>query len=205
MSAIRKMITSSTKNKVILALVGLANSGKNILANKIIAPEDCLYATVPKEPNVEFQMHGDITIINWTLNDSIPQNLSLWNRLVLGADALFFVMDSTNSKEFPLNQRLIGDLADRNSPIHFLVLASKAHLDYSASKEELTVALNLPAIDQKKCKCELVKYSALTGEGLIEISNWLDKHLFKKQERIINYAEIKASVLLDEARDENAV
>ena len=82
-----------------------------------------------------------------------------------------------------------------------LILASKSDLDTSLPVDVLLEELALINIDRSKCRCDLFKFSSQTGEGLYAIGEWLNKSLFKQKERVINYVEIKASLILNEEDD----
>ena len=181
-----------------IVILGLENAGKTSLVRRIVQSEESLTANIPNEPMVEFLMWGNLNFITWDLEETIPQTKSLWKRSILGVDALFFIVDSTDKEAFDLNRKLLFELVELNSPIRLLLLATKSDLLSSTSLEELTTALDLLALEKENCQYNLIKCSSYTGEGIFAIRDWLDKILFKRKERIINYIEIKASLILDE-------
>lgn len=202
MSAIKGIISKS-ETKVSIALIGLTNSGKTTLVKRIIQSQDFLQGSVSSVSELEYHTLDNLTLTTWDLKDHIPQYQSLWKRSILGADALFFLVDSTDLSVFEETRKLIIELVEFNSPIKMLVLASKSDLDSSVSVSDLLELLDLINIDRNKCKCDLFKFSSQTGEGLYAIGEWLNKSLFKQKERIIDYIEIKASLILNEETDQS--
>ncbi len=191
MSAIKTLINKQNR-KVSIAIIGLTNSGKSELVKRILQSDEHILASVGNTSEFEFQMFGNLTLLTWDLKNSIPANKALWKRSILGADALFFVVDTTDRESFDLNRKLLLELIYENFPIRLLVLGSKSDLPSSASVGELINSLRLMELDSTKCKCDLFKYSSKTGEGLYAIEEWLNKVLFKQRERIINYVKIAA-------------
>lgn len=202
MSAI-KGITSKSETKVSIALIGLTNSGKTSLVKRIIQSQDFLQGSIADVSELEYHTVDNLTLTTWDLKDHIPQYRSLWKRSILGADALFFLVDSTDSSVFEKVKQLIIDIVEFNSPIKLLILASKSDLESSVSVNDLLEQLDLIGLDRHKCTCDLFKFSSLTGEGLYAIGEWLNKLLFKQKERMINYVEIKASLIINEETDQS--
>ncbi len=201
MSAIKGVI-SKFETKVSIALIGLTNSGKTSLVKRIIQSQDFLQGSISGISELEYHTIDNLTLITWDLKDHIPQYQSLWKRSILGADALFFLVDSTDSSTFEKNKQLILEVVEFNSPIKMLVLASKSDLESSVPVSSLLEQLELISLDRHKCTCDLFKFSSQTGEGIYAISEWLNKSFFKQKERAINYVEIKASLILNEETDQ---
>ncbi len=202
MSAI-KGITSKSESKISIALVGLINSGKTSLVKRIIQSEDFLQGSISTISELEYHTIDNLTLTTWDLKDHIPQYQSLWKRSILGADALFFLVDSTDPSAFDEIRQLIVELVEFNTPIKMLVLASKSDLETSVPINDLLEKLDLVSLDQNKCICDLFKFSSRTGEGLYAIGEWLNKSLFKQNERVIDYVEIKAALILKEETEQS--
>ncbi|MFW9922125.1 MAG: ADP-ribosylation factor-like protein [Candidatus Thorarchaeota archaeon] len=197
MSTIRNIISKSEK-KISIAIIGLTNSGKTTLIKKILYSQEMLQASLTNSSELEFFTLDNLTFTSWDLENTIPREKSLWKRSIMGADALFFIIDSADREKINLNRILLHKLIEYYSPIKMLILASKCDLPTSISISELLDALDLVEIDRLKCKCDLFKISSQTGEGLYALGEWLNKALFKHKEKIIDYAEIKAGLILDD-------
>ncbi|NHJ86579.1 MAG: hypothetical protein FK734_14025 [Asgard group archaeon] len=197
MSAIKRLV-STQEQKISIAVIGLVNSGKTEFIKRIIQTDEHILATANGTSELEFQTFGNLTLLTWDLKDSIPHDNPLWKRSILGADSLFFIIDSSDQEQFPLIRRLLYELIENNFPIRLLILGSKSDLTNSSSIGEIIDELDLVKLDSSKCRIDLFKFSSLTGEGLYSIEEWLDKVLFKRKERIINYVKLQASMILNE-------
>lgn len=201
MSAIKDVISRSER-KISIAIIGQINSGKSAFIKKITQYEDSMLTTVANESNLEYQTLRNLSLISWDLKDYIPQNKALWKRSIMGADALFFLVDSTDKDNFNLNRKLLFELVSKNFPIKLLVLASKADLLDSCSLTDIFDGLDIVNLDRTKCSCDLFKFSSQTGEGIYAISEWLNKTLFKQKERIVDFVELQTCSILNEQTDE---
>lgn len=197
MSAIRNLMTKFDV-KISIAMVGLVNSGKTEFVKRILQTNEFIEASVSNATEFELQILDNFTLLTWDLDDHIPQKKTLWKRSILGANALLFLVDSTNRESFQQNRKLIKDLVDKNFPIRLLVLGSKSDLPNSASVGELMTSLGLMDLDKTKCDVDLFKFSSKTGEGLYAIEEWLNRILFKRRERVINYTKVIACITLCE-------
>lgn len=200
MSAITGILAKSEK-KISIAMIGLVNSGKTSFVKKILQSQDHIHVTLADSTQLDIRTVNNLSLITWDLSVTIPHNKPLWKRSILGSDVLFFLIDSSDKSKLDLNKRLLFDLVRKNAPIKLLILASKSDLPNSISVNELLNYLELVSIDKSDCNCDLFKFSSQTGEGLYAIGEWLNKTLFKQRERIINYAEIQAALILNEETD----
>ncbi|NHK32214.1 MAG: hypothetical protein FK730_12730 [Asgard group archaeon] len=201
MSAIKTLIGKHDQ-KLSIAIVGLVNSGKTSFVKRILQKDELIQATIGNTSDFEMHLFGNLTLITWDLNEKIPENDTMWKRSILGANVLFFIVDSTDSEKFCLNRDLIEELVDKTNPNRLLVLGSKSDLSNSASVGELINDLNLIEIDQKKCKCDLFKYSSSTGEGLYAIEEWLSRVVFKRKEQMVDYVSIAACLVHNQETNE---
>jgi len=201
MSAIKNLMTKFDV-KISIALVGLVNSGKTEFVKKILQSNESIGASVSNTTEFELHTLNNFSLLTWDLADHIPQKKSLWKRSILGANALLFLVDSTNKENLPLNKKLIKDLVELNFPIRLLVLGSKSDLPNSATVGELMTSLELLELDKTKCDVDLYKFSSKTGEGMYAIEEWLNRILFRRRERVINYTKIAACVTLCEESGE---
>jgi GTPase SAR1 family protein len=201
MSAIKNLMTKFDV-KISIAIVGIINSGKTEFVKRILQSAESIGASVSNTTEFELQTLDNFSLLTWDLGEHIPQKKSLWKRSILGANALLFFVDSTNRDIFQQNKKLIKDLVELNFPIRILVLGSKSDLPNSASVGELMTGLGLMELDKTKCDVDLYKFSSKTGEGLYAIEEWLNRILFKRRERVINYNKIAACVTLCEESGE---
>ncbi|MHA1212005.1 MAG: ADP-ribosylation factor-like protein [Candidatus Heimdallarchaeota archaeon] len=197
MSSIKTLIAKHGR-KVTIAIIGLENSGKTEFVKRILQTNEHIQATIGSSSKFELQIYGNLSLLTWDLEDTIPQNKSLWRTSILGADALFFFVDSTAPEKFNTSRVLLEELIAYNFPIRLLVLANKSDAPESANIGDIIEALNLTEIDKTKCECDLFKFSAKTGEGMYAIEAWINKVIFKQKERIIDYVKIAACVSLCE-------
>ncbi|NHJ40363.1 MAG: hypothetical protein FK731_10055 [Asgard group archaeon] len=201
MSAIKTLI-SKHDQKITIAVVGLVNSGKTSFVKRILQKDELIHATIGNTSDFELHLYGNLTLLTWDLNESIPDDDIMWKRSILGADVLFYVVDSTDYEKFHLNKQLIEEFVDRTNPTRLLVLGSKADLSQSASVGELINSLNLIEIDQNKCKCDLFKYSSKTGEGLYAIEEWFSRVVFKRKDKLVDYVRIAACIVHNQDTNE---
>ncbi|MBN1329898.1 MAG: hypothetical protein JXA54_10525 [Candidatus Heimdallarchaeota archaeon] len=197
MSAIKSLI-SKYDQKISIAIIGLVNSGKTEFVKRILQTDEHILATLDNSTYFELQTYGNLSLLTWDLIDTIPQNKSLWKRSILSADALFYIIDSTDHASFELNKQLINELIQDNYVRRILIIANKADLPTSVTAGKIIDALDLVALDKTKCECDLFKFSAKTGEGMYTIEEWLNKVLFKQKARIIDYIKIAAGLILSE-------
>lgn len=201
MSAIKNLITKYDL-KITIAVVGLGNSGKTSFVKRILQKDELIQATIGNTSDFELHLYGNLTLLTWDLKDNIPDDNIMWKRSILGADVLFFIIDSTDYEKFDLNKKLVEEFVDKTNPSRLLVLGSKADLSQSASVGELINSLNLIEIDQNKCKCDLFKYSSKTGEGLYAIEEWFNRVVFKRKEKAVDYVRIAACLVHNQDSNE---
>lgn len=201
MSVIKDVISRSDK-KISIAIIGLNNSGKSTFIKKVTQFEESMFTTVANETNIQYHTLRNLSIISWELKDFIPQNKSLWKRSIMGADALFFFVDSTAKDQFNINRKLLFDLVSKNFPIKLLILASKADLLDSCPLADIFEGLDIINLDRTKATCDLFKFSSQTGEGIYAIGEWLNKTLFKQKEKIVDYVELQTCSILNVQTDE---
>ena len=108
MSAIKNLMTKFDV-KVSIAMVGLVNSGKTEFVKRIIQSDEFIEASVSNTTEFELQILDNFSLLTWDLDDHIPQKKTLWKRSILGANALLFLVDSTNKDSFQQNQLVHGN------------------------------------------------------------------------------------------------
>ncbi|MHA1628602.1 MAG: ADP-ribosylation factor-like protein [Candidatus Heimdallarchaeota archaeon] len=198
MSSLKTLI-SKVKNKISIAIIGLKNAGKTELVKRILQTEDFLQISTQESLGLKLYVHENLTLLTWDIIDSLPSDHSLWKRAILGANVLFFIVDSTDRAHLTLNKQLLWALIEEVLPDRLLILGSKADSSKSISIDELLDTLEVVELDKRtRCHCDLFKFSAKTGEGMYTIEEWLTKTLFKQRERIIDYVHIAACVTLCE-------
>ena len=202
MSTITGILTKSEK-KFSIAIVGRKNAGKTTFVKKLLQSEDHIQASLTGASELEIRTLNNLSFITWDLSITIPNNNPLWVRSILGADALFFLIDTTDKINLDLNKRLLYELVKKNAPIKLLILGSKADSIKSMSINEMIDYLELASIDKKECNCDFYKFSSQTGEGMYAIGEWLNRTLLKQKEKIINYTEIKAALIYNEETDQS--
>lgn len=149
-----------------IVLVGLANAGKTTILYKMSLGE-VVSAHPTIGSNVEEVKHANTRLQVWDLGGQESLRNS-WSLYFTSADAMIFVVDSTDSENTVLAKMELFNLLVhpdlREVPI--LVLANKVDLEEAMSSEQISEILNLPAI--KEHEWFLQRCSAMTGEGLAE-------------------------------------
>lgn len=158
-----------------IIVVGLDNSGKTTIINRLKPPEAQCTDVVP---TVGFTVEKLRTkSLNLTAFDMSGQGRyrNLWEHYYHECHGIIFVLDSADKFRFAvakdeLDQILVHpEIHDRRIPI--LVFANKMDLNDSVSSVRCSGVLDLSNIDNKPW--HISACSAITGEGLDDGITWL--------------------------------
>ncbi|KAJ5066665.1 adp-ribosylation factor f-related [Anaeramoeba ignava] len=167
------------KKKLIKTIIfGLDASGKTSILYRLALPDSVL-TTIP---TVGFNVET-VTISNqkfeiWDIGGG-SMIYYIWNHYLPGADAIIFVIDSTDQFRFDeVKTKLLGLLSheeSKNLPV--LIFANKQELPTACKPKEIVEKLSLRTLTShhwivKPC-------SAIKGEGIKEGFEWIKKSIEK--------------------------
>ncbi len=170
---------ASKKRECNLLIVGLDNSGKTSIINYFKPDNSKSHIIIP---TVGFNVEKfTAKTINFTTFDMSGQGRyrNLWEHYYKAADAIIFVIDSTDrvrmvvAKEELASLLNHADIVNRNIPI--LLFANKMDIKDALSSQKICQELELDKI--KSTKWQLIECSALDGHGLSEGIEWLSQEL----------------------------
>lgn len=112
-------------------------------------------------------------LLTWDLGGTASLR-PIWNRYVDEAEALVWVIDSTDSSRMEDSRTCLKELVERsnlrNSPL--LVFANKQDVENAMDPVKISLALDLLADVELRPQC-IQPCSAQTGEGIQEGFEWL--------------------------------
>ena len=172
-------VFSSKKKDFTLLLVGLDNSGKTSIVN-------CLKPGATKSANIaptvgftaeKFRAKN----LNFTTYDMSGQSRyrNLWEHYYREADAIVFVVDSSDKMRFVVAMEEIlsmiehPELKNKNTPL--LVYANKCDLKEALGEKELARELQLESIRNRPWS--IYSTNALKGDGIIEGIEWVTQRI----------------------------
>mmetsp|Transcript_29145 Transcript_29145/g.34346 ORF Transcript_29145/g.34346 Transcript_29145/m.34346 type:complete len:197 (+) Transcript_29145:17-607(+) len=166
---------SRTRTECRVLVVGLDNSGKTSVINKINPGKE---ATNEVTPTVGLQVEefakGNL---NFTVYDMSGQSRyrDLWSRYYRDTQAIIFVVDSTDRIRMCVAKdelwTLLQDNDIRHRDIPILFFANKMDLSGAMDPVDITDSLELPDIENKSWQIQ--SSNALTGDGIEEGIEWL--------------------------------
>merc|ERR1712062_888520 len=168
-----------------ILLLGLDNAGKTTILYKLTLDE--LVTTIPtvglnietieytdvKDRHIEFQA--------WDLGGQ-KKIRDLWAQYYQGTDAIIFVIDSNEPTRLTevreeLCSMLKHLLLDAKVPL--LILANKQDLPQSINVNEITMALDLESLTDRRWMIQ--ETCAMTGEGLYAGLRWLHQNTKRRR------------------------
>ena len=117
MSAIKTLIGKHDQ-KLSIAIVGLGNSGKTSFVKRILQKDELIHATIGNTSNFELHLYGNLTLITWDLDDKIPENNTMWKRSILGADVLFYIVDSADNGNVLITYTAIDNVGNAATAVY---------------------------------------------------------------------------------------
>lgn len=167
------------KKEFNILVIGLDNSGKSTVLNNL-KPND------KKELNINATVGFNLEkIIYKTLHLSFfdmsgfSRYRSLWEHHYREADAIVFVIDSSDRMRFIVSNEELNDvlnhseIKDKNIPL--LIIANKNDVKGALGENSLRNELEINGIRGKKF--EIFATNGLTGQGVDEAFEWLVNEL----------------------------
>ena len=156
--------------KMEICIVGLENSGKTTLSNKL-----SLTKNLNTGPTIGLDIKtfkkGNITLNMWDLGGQV-QYRSEWSKYAIGTDAIIFVVDSSDRERIPTAKfelhRMLDDNNLRDIPV--LVVGNKIDLE-GLREKEIVEEMNLEYLERNEWI--LIMASALKGIHIAEVLDWL--------------------------------
>jgi len=160
-----------SKPTIPVCLVGLDSAGKTTICYKLKLGE-----TVQTIPTIGFGSENyeikGMRINVWDVNGSEKVRY-LWKHYYISAEAIIYILDSTDRDRFDLSIREFNSLLDSEYLIGcpILIMANKQDLEGAMSPYEITEKLNL--INKTNRDWNVQGTCAITGQGLNEGIDWL--------------------------------
>jgi ADP-ribosylation factor-like protein 6 len=163
------------RRKVNIVLVGLDNSGKTTVLNKLKPSKTALTETTPTIGyNLEEFTRGNLKFSAYDMGGG-SQFRDIWANYYNDCDALIFVVDGSDALRLQVAYNELGSIIedrgfrDKRTPV--LVLANKTDLPSCLSVIEIQRALRLDSISGHHWS--IFAISALRGDGLDDAFSWL--------------------------------
>ncbi|CAH8479352.1 unnamed protein product [Schistosoma turkestanicum] len=167
------------KNEVKVLVIGLDNSGKSTILNKLQLKETQKSLIVPTIGySVEKIIVGQTVFLCFDMSGSGAYR-NLWEKFYKDCEAIIYVVDSSDELRLIVAedefQQLLKhpDICSRRIPI--LLFANKMDLPNSVAVKEIVKILGLENLRNKSWR--IFASNALNGEGLNEGLVWLFKQL----------------------------
>ncbi|OBT64425.1 ADP-ribosylation factor 6 [Pseudogymnoascus sp. 23342-1-I1] len=159
-----------------LLMLGLDAAGKTTILYKLKLNQDV--TTIPTVGfNVETVTYKNVKFNVWDVGGQ-DKIRPLWRHYYSGTQGLIFVVDSSDHERIiEARQELhrIADDREMNESL-LLIFANKQDIKGALSPQEVTDALDLKNLKQKKTWF-VVPSCATTGEGLLEGLSWLANNM----------------------------
>lgn len=167
------------RKKANIVLVGLDNSGKTTVLNRMMPSKGVKTETTPTIGySLEEFRRGNIRFTAYDMGGG-SQFRDIWANYYNDCDALIFVVDSTDALRFQVAYNELSVIledrtfTDRRTPL--LVLANKTDLPTCLSVVEIQRALRLDNI--RNHSWGIFAISALDGSGIEDALSWLSTTL----------------------------
>ncbi|CAM9276451.1 unnamed protein product [Phaeothamnion confervicola] len=176
-----KQLTSALgfkKGHARILVIGLDNSGKTTLIHHV-KPKKA--ETFEVTPTVGFQMEEfEKNRLRFTIFDMSGQSRyrTLWEHYYREADAVLFVLDSTDAIRMCVAREELDQLLahpDLQGPSPILFFANKMDLPGAMTPVQIMGALELERIKNKPW--HIAASNAVTGEGIDAAMSWLAERL----------------------------
>ncbi|KAK9893973.1 ARF/SAR superfamily [Cystobasidium minutum MCA 4210] len=157
-----------------IIIVGLQNAGKTSLVNVLTAGQ----FSEEMVPTVGFNMKkvkkGSVTIKLWDIGGQ-ARFRSLWKRYCKGANAILFVVDSTDVSLLDTAKAELSALIETPelSGIPLLVLCNKNDLPDAMKPEDLIERLELSKVSGRECS--IYSISCMNSTNIDITLDWLTK------------------------------
>lgn len=164
-----------SKKKSNIICIGLDNSGKSTIINKLKNSKEQAHDIVP---TVGFSVENfSVSSINFTVFDMSGQGKyrNLWEAHYNDAEGVILVIDSSDKLRIVVAraelETFLQNSLVKNRGIPIVVYSNKMDIKDSLSPSQVSLKLELDQIRNKPW--QIFGSNALTGEGLTEGVNWL--------------------------------
>ena len=177
-SALKSLFKKKQQNCRIL-VVGLDNSGKTTILNKIKPAKAALLEVVPTVGfNLEEFAKNNLQFTCYDMSGH-SRYRELWVRFYSEAQAVIFVLDATDRLRLSVAKAELDEILNhpdiRSRPIPILIFANKMDLPNACSPVECTEELRLHEITSRPWT--IIPSVAISGDGLEEGVSWLTNKL----------------------------
>lgn len=160
-----------------ILILGLDASGKTTILNRLKYGDNMV--TVPTIGfNCEHIKFGNLSFIGWDIGgqDKIRK---FWHNYFENADAVVFVVDSSDRNRFPSVRKELTNLTQHSylKDCAFLVFANKQDLSNAAKTSEIEEALELHNMMRKIPAWKVCESTATTGCGIDRGFSWLSSQV----------------------------
>ena len=156
-----------------ILILGLDASGKTTIMNRLKYGDNMV--TVPTIGfNCEKIQYGSLSFIGWDIGGQ-NRIRRLWHNYFENADAVVFVIDSSDRARFPEVKEELVKLTEHSylKDCAFLIFANKQDLPNAASTDELSRKLGIHPMMRKFDSWKVCESTATTGNGIDKGFSWL--------------------------------
>eukprot|EP01065_Artemidia_motanka_P042223 TRINITY_DN561_c0_g1_i2.p2 TRINITY_DN561_c0_g1~~TRINITY_DN561_c0_g1_i2.p2 ORF type:complete len:179 (+),score=81.80 TRINITY_DN561_c0_g1_i2:72-608(+) len=171
LSLLRKMKRSDKEPRILI--LGLDNAGKTTILKKL-ADEDISQISPTQGFNIKSLQHDGVKLNMWDIGGQKAIR-TYWRNYFDETDCLIYVVDAADKKrleECGMELNLLLE-EEKLSGVHVLIFANKQDLATAMGPDEVSEALTLQAIRDRKWQIQ--GCSAKTGEGLEDGIAWAVK------------------------------
>lgn len=160
-----------------ILILGLDNAGKTSILRQL-SDEDVSHVTSTQGFQIKKLISGGIKLNVWDMGGQRATRY-YWRQYFKEADVVIFVVDAADPRRILEARRELEHLLEEEkvAGVPLLVFANKQDLIGALSVEEITVALNLT--DLRDRRWYIKECSAKTGEGLDDGFSWAVKQVKK--------------------------
>lgn len=159
------------KNHRRVLCLGLQGSGKSCLTQNLVSQFPRAAKPLPELGCYKFKV-DKFTIAFYDLKGD-AQSRFFWRHHFEGSQGVIFVVDMSNADNIQLSKEMLQELLrdDLLRGLPFLIVANKKDIAIEYSEDQIIEMLNLDK--NRRNEWEVVKASALSGEGLREGLLWI--------------------------------
>ncbi|XP_068156004.1 ADP-ribosylation factor-like protein 3 [Drosophila tropicalis] len=168
---VRNLLGIRSQESNILVL-GLDNAGKSTLIAQLIN-DQCNYPLMPTlEPHEIHTSIKEARVCLWDLSGHIQKRM-LWSNYYENKKAVIYVIDGKDASRLSEARCALCDLIlnDHLQQVPLLIVANKQDLGSAISSSMMSYLLGLDRLEEDTW--EIKECSALTGNGIENIRNWI--------------------------------